>query len=61
MNRRTVLADTKTSSRPIPRLARVRVGVLTEEEKKTSIWRGVVLGTVVIVSAWLFVRELRVS
>lgn len=56
MNRRTILADTKTSLYP----ARVRVGALTAEEKKTSIWRGVVLGAVVIVSGWLFVRELRV-
>lgn len=59
MNRRTVLADSKRTDHPTK--ARVRVGAaLTEEEKRTSIYRGVAIAVVVAAGLWLFLRELRV-
>jgi len=59
MNRRTVLANAKQTDRQTD--ARVHVGAaLTEEEKRTSIYRGAVIAVVVALGLWFFVRELRV-
>jgi ElaB/YqjD/DUF883 family membrane-anchored ribosome-binding protein len=48
----------QTPARRAPQRARTRVG-LTDEEVRTSTYRGVLIGAAVIAGLWFFVRELR--
>ena len=59
----TTWSRNETTVRQTRQIARVgsdqraRVG-LTDEEARTSTWRGVLIGGAVVAGLWLFIREL---